>query len=333
MANQRNTYIDFLRFIGMSLVILAHVNAPIMVHQVRCFDVPLMVFVSGLSYSGKNIKPSFRNYFLPRILRLTVPVYVFITVYFIICALLGKAQSITTVLGTYCLLTSPSIGYVWIIKVFILMMLITPMLLKLSRYINHWYTFIFLALTLLIEDVICQNVVPNINLPLLKLAFSETIPYIIGYSAIFMLGLNMRNVSSKEGISTIVILTVMAIVIFFIQLFSGKSLNLQAYKYPPQAYFLIYGMLVSCILWSMRNFKPLIKVSLNKLVIFIGSNTIWIYLWHICYVIFANKYLAHWCSRYIFVYLFSVLCFIIQYKIVQKLRVKYNLSFLKYFVG
>lgn len=45
MQPQRDLYIDFLRFIGISLIILAHVEAPSGITQFRSFDVPLMVFV------------------------------------------------------------------------------------------------------------------------------------------------------------------------------------------------------------------------------------------------------------------------------------------------
>lgn len=46
MQPQRDLYIDFLRFIGISLIILAHVEAPSGITQFRSFDVPLMVFSS-----------------------------------------------------------------------------------------------------------------------------------------------------------------------------------------------------------------------------------------------------------------------------------------------
>ena len=54
MQPQRDLYIDFLRFIGISLIILAPVEAPAGITQFRSFDVPLMVFVSGLSFSTKG---------------------------------------------------------------------------------------------------------------------------------------------------------------------------------------------------------------------------------------------------------------------------------------
>ena len=41
MQPQRDLYIDFLRFIGISLIILAHVEAPSGITQFRSFDVPV----------------------------------------------------------------------------------------------------------------------------------------------------------------------------------------------------------------------------------------------------------------------------------------------------
>ena len=43
---ERLIYADYLKFLGLVLVILAHVNAPAMLQQFRSFDVPLMVFIS-----------------------------------------------------------------------------------------------------------------------------------------------------------------------------------------------------------------------------------------------------------------------------------------------
>lgn len=61
MQPQRDLHIDFLRFIGISLIILAHVEAPSGITQFRCFDVPLMVFVSGLSFRIQKEGGDFGN--------------------------------------------------------------------------------------------------------------------------------------------------------------------------------------------------------------------------------------------------------------------------------
>lgn len=41
-------YIDFLKLVGLFCIILAHVGPPAVVMQLRNFDVPLMVILSGM---------------------------------------------------------------------------------------------------------------------------------------------------------------------------------------------------------------------------------------------------------------------------------------------
>ena len=47
----RDKRIDLLRFIGLSMIILAHVTPPDVIMQIRNFDVPLMVIISGISFA------------------------------------------------------------------------------------------------------------------------------------------------------------------------------------------------------------------------------------------------------------------------------------------
>lgn len=47
----RDEGIDVLRTIGVLSIILAHVNPPSNILNVRSFDVVLLVFVSGMSYA------------------------------------------------------------------------------------------------------------------------------------------------------------------------------------------------------------------------------------------------------------------------------------------
>ena len=50
MHEARNPYIDFLRGFGLLLLVVAHTYSPEWLFQIRTFDVPLMVFVSGMCY-------------------------------------------------------------------------------------------------------------------------------------------------------------------------------------------------------------------------------------------------------------------------------------------
>ena len=330
---KRDTYIDLLRFIGVTLVILAHVKTPILIHSLRCFDVPLMVFISGLSYGGKTVNSSLKHYYLSRTKRLIVPVYVFLTIYFTLLYLLGNDQSLTTIIASYALLNTGSIGYVWIIKVFLLIMLVTPLLLKCSKRLTLSLLWILIFIMLICNEIICISIIPVINVSRFKFVFIEIVPYIIGYSAVFLLGSKLRYSNREDENVSIFILLFLEFLLCSIYYISNQSFNIQYYKYPPQSFFIIYGMLISVILWRLRNQNFLRRISQSRAILFIGRNTIWIYLWHIIYIIFANKFISNWIGQYIFIYLTSIFSFYVQYRIILKLINRYQWSFLKYFIG
>ena len=48
MIVKRKYYIDILKVVGLLCLILAHVEAPLVLKEIREFDVSLMVFLSGL---------------------------------------------------------------------------------------------------------------------------------------------------------------------------------------------------------------------------------------------------------------------------------------------
>lgn len=131
---ERNISIDYLRFIGLSLIILAHVNPPALLFNIRCFDVPLMLLVSGLAYSGRKVDFSFQ-FLSHRFTRLVVPVYIFLTSYFSATTILAYAGidfgiRKEHIIGSY--LLTDGIGFVWIIRVFLLIALLTPLLIKIE---------------------------------------------------------------------------------------------------------------------------------------------------------------------------------------------------------
>lgn len=160
MQPQRDLYIDFLRFIGISLIILAHVEAPSGITQFRSFDVPLMVFVSGLSFSTKG--GGFWKYVWKRVKRLCIPVYLFLTILF--TAVIGAGivglknpWGWDQIAGTYLLLNEPNIGYVWIIRVFLMMSIIAPPLYPLVAKMNMHKFILVLFLILGIQGLLVKS--------------------------------------------------------------------------------------------------------------------------------------------------------------------------------
>jgi len=49
-SSSRDSYIDFLRGLGLLLLVVAHTNPQEWLFQFRSFDVPLMVFISAMCY-------------------------------------------------------------------------------------------------------------------------------------------------------------------------------------------------------------------------------------------------------------------------------------------
>ena len=84
-THTRNVTIDILRIIGLFLVIAAHCEFPEWFYELREFDVVTLVAVSGMSFyasSGRS-NESYGNYVKKRFLRLVLPVWEFLVLFFV----------------------------------------------------------------------------------------------------------------------------------------------------------------------------------------------------------------------------------------------------------
>lgn len=340
LAKTRDVSIDILRFIGISLIILAHVKPEIHIFHLRCFDVPLMLFVSGLTLSSR--KPDFSTkYFIHRITRLLLPVYVFLTVYFI---LVGALQTIGIdfgvrqhhIIGSY--LLNEGIGYVWVIRVFLLIALVTPFLILAKQKMNKpFLIFSLIALLVIIDLLLAHEIGVENNF------VRDYVYYTLGYSIPFTCGLIFPQLSLRNQLYFIVISFVMLIIDWqcnysLAHLFSkslhtstGEFLTFNNHKYPPQSYFILWGLLMSAVCYLL-----IVKLKLYRFLLafeFIGCNTIWIYLYHIPLIQVTGTINLHWGLKYLIVYILAVLITFTQVKIVERIQAKADwgkrLQFLK----
>ena len=337
---QRDSSIDLLRFIGLTMIILAHIGlsrSTSLLFQLRSFDVPLMVFTSGLAFSGRNVG-SYFPFIGKRTLRLIVPVYIFVAAYILLNPILsdcGLVECYTSekIWGTFMLRLNPSIGYVWIIRVFLIVMLVTPLLIKLDKVIkSDWLCLGAIAAVLTAQQLLVDWLNPMKPGWFIK----DWVLYIFGYSSVFMWGLRARKASVPASCAALVILaSVLFVCGYGMYSEHGTVMKLQATKYPPQLYFLVWGMLISGILWFTRKWWT--RVLDNRLFTFIGQNTIWIYLWHIPFVniVVKGPFDAwHPLWKYIFVYIAALLIYALQYKLVGMACKRWpNNVITKYFVG
>ena len=340
LLQKRDSSIDLLRFIGLTMIILAHIGlsrSTSLLFQLRSFDVPLMVFTSGLAFSGRNTG-AYLPFIGKRTLRLVLPVYFFVAVYILLNPVLSGWGLVDEYLpeeisGTFMLRLNPSIGYVWIIRVFLIVMLVTPLLLKVDKAIKRdWVCLGVIAAVLVLQQVLVNWLKP------LKPGWfiKDWVLYVSGYSAVFLWGLRARKTSGPTAYGALALL-VAGVVAAACYMHSeyGTVMRLQATKYPPQLYFLMWGMLISGILWFSRKWwTPFMD---NKVFTFIGRNTIWIYLWHIPFVnmVVGGPFDGwHPLWKYIFVYAAALCIYAVQYRLVSAAQKRWpDNRITRYFIG
>ena len=320
---KRDPYIDFLRFLGLSLIILVHINPPINIVQVRCFDVPLMLFVSGLTTSS-SFSYNYVDYVTKRTKRLLFPVWIFLAaylpiLYFVQFRFLSEQYLTCEMIVRSFLLLDNSIGYVWIIRIFLIVMLVTPFILKINSKIRNirLFFFIFIVAFFVLEGI------HMIGLKCNKEGFPsfiivDIIQYGLAYSMPFILGVWCRNAGKVQQYKLLVFVFAIFVVCLIYYVFNyGLPIRITPFfKTPPHSYYIVYGCFVSVILWQMK--AIISKWSINKYFILLGQNTIWIYLWHMPFALVSNKINDSWLIRYLFVYGAAIFMFMLQRSIVNK---------------
>lgn len=206
MKKIRDYRIDILRSIAIFLIILAHVKPNNFVFNIRNFDVVMMVFVSGASFSLSSKmnffeKREYFSYVVKRFKRLILPAWTFVTMFFcfFIFVFQINRQEIPftwkVVVTSYSLISG--IGYVWIIRVLFCISILNPWLsvlnekfLNLSKFLCMIIVLIFVQFLLVRQSAYLTGVQGI----LVKVIFEQ----ITGYSIIGLVGMRLVNVEKKS---------------------------------------------------------------------------------------------------------------------------------------
>lgn len=314
-----------MRAFGLLLLVVAHTWAPSWLTTIRTFDVPLMVFISAMCY--KPLRGGYLAYCIKRFKRIYIPVTIFLTIFFtteIMCYMvIGKPHiDMLRIIGSFLLLNSPSIGYVWIMRVFLMMALLLPLWRKILDNRGFVATIIIVIGLILLQQFLVL-VVEYVDNKIIRSILDETLLYAIGYSPIAILGLKIQQFKRNELI-WINILSIVVVLCFII--YNDWTFDPQTYKYPPQALYIIYGIFGSNALWLM---KPLLTfIGENRFTTYISKNSMWIYLWHIIPVFIIapwGRVPNLWFARYCFVLIFA-LALNCAYKYVKQKFIRTEIS-------
>lgn len=319
--------IDVLRFLGLSLIILAHVNPPAVLFQLRNFDVPLMLFVSGLSFSiAKKNNVKYSLYVFQRFKRLVLPAWFFLILYFTGIFLFNitplKPQlNFDVIASSFSLVFG--IGYVWVIRVFICVALLAPILVKFFSTKGNKASILILIFSLLVNEVLAKSLLSYISGSVstsIYILFFEIPPYAI----IFCIGYIFLRLKRDE----LIFITAMSAFCFcafafYYQHRLGFVPGTQNSKYPPLLYYTSYSIFMMVCFFSIRD-KLANLFTRNKYVervfVLISNNSLWIYLWHILFVTYFNitKHEYNFIEKYLCAYAGGVLLTYIQLKVVTQ---------------
>jgi peptidoglycan/LPS O-acetylase OafA/YrhL len=328
--NKRDTKVDILRFIAMLGIIFAHSDPPDTLFQIRIFDVVLMTFLLGLSFnlSTSNEDFKYKNYVLKRFKRLIVPTLIFLVSFFILFFVISLIRNEHYYFSRSFIFDSFSftggMGYVWIMMIFFTVSSLNPFTVKISNRIEkNWQYFALLMLIYagyLVLVFLGKSMSGHI-----AIYFKVYVLYGIAYSLISFFSLRTFKLNKKE-------LNILCILFFsiymFIAIINGFK-PLSTAKYPPNLYYLSYGLFACLFLYQLFDYKPLKEIFTNNYVLFISKNTEKIYFWHIIMIyvikIFGNEMpfiTSKTITRFLFYFIPPIIFTYIQLKITDKPKYK-----------
>lgn len=278
----RDSSIDFLRVLGLCMVTIVHVNAPYSVELLAYCGVPLMVFVSGLCVNTSKVQFSWQV-LLHRLKRLLVPLWFFLTIYWLIFYRIVNPKFYEVVQTFAMLGVAP---YVWIIRVFIILACLTPVLVKMLRMYNQRITGgAFVIVAIILQEILCYIYAhcSILHYPVIKLIMRDYILYIIPYALIFMSAIYLKTAEYWVQVRSLVLYAILlAIACLIFRFVSNDWENtywLFQYKYPPRYMYTLYGLFGVQFIYLFRKYFE--QLGKNRLVVWISRNSLWIYFYHI----------------------------------------------------
>ena len=336
MENNRTIFIDYLKVIGLFCIILAHICTDQNILQIRNFDVPLMILISGYLAVGsfkRSLKKNhpFLSFYWKRIKRLLFPTWIFLAIFFCIMSFfpINGAYPYSTdyIINSFLLLDG--MRYVWIIRIFLICTFITPVIYYFDKIENDYLQFLILLIIYILYEIAIFLQINQMNI-----IFEFILAYVIPYGIIYLLGMITTKTSYKTDRNiSLIFLAALIIVGYMLYTSTGVVQYTQIMKYPPRIYYISYALFVSFLLFSI--FKR-INIKSNRFVTFCSKSSLWIYLWHALFVtiipfIFVG---LDWISTFIIVVICAVSLTYIQNKVIDFLeRKNFNQGILKLFRG
>ena len=324
----RNLLVDILKSIGTIGVIIAHLLPPLWLFNLRTFDVVALVFASGLTlkWHGETFK-GYCSYVVKRFRRLIVPTWIFIAIYVVIVQVGVSLDAISPsyllskekILLTYTL--TGGVGYFWIIRVYFTLALVSPIIVYISEnkhFLKFWPLYILVMVGVNELFAIYSD---SINTEWIRNLFKGIVVYTCGYAIV-------EIIAKLSGKKNKVVLIIFTLLVFFMFWVLNDFCAPDRLKYPPQAVYTFYGLSISLLIAILyEKFRinielPKLSSGISNVVMWISSNSLWIYFWHIAIIPFANHLSLSFCGRFVMVITLSCLITGIQNYLSKVIKIK-----------
>ncbi|EOW0735272.1 TPA: acyltransferase [Klebsiella pneumoniae] len=251
-----------------------------------------------------------------------LPVWSFFTLFFIFIYIFrpsgfSELLSLKMIASTFML---NGFGYVWIIRVFLIIAILSPLYVFFTSRMNG-YSVSILAFLMVLLSTIASMVDYYSQGKLIGHFIYDVIFPAVSYGAVFIVGYKFITFSKieKTFLFLLFLMTIGAYLAHnYITLHEVKGF--QEYKYPPTMYYISFSFVMIIIVNYIFDFFLKDK-KLPRLILNISANTIWIYLWHIPVVEFFHRNYpdVNFSLKYVLAVVLSISITLVQVSLVRKL--------------
>ena len=250
MNTKRNTTIDFMRGLAVLLIILIHVTVYFRNNKIASVlweysqvAVPIFVFCSAYLYFSKTKQEQLSvAYFWRRIKRLVIPYYAFLLFLFAYTLFFKNvSMQLQPMMKRIFFLNMSSNDIDWLVVLFLYFMILMPLIRILSyKPILFW----------IFTTISCISAI--------ALLFTDSTLYFrlvmwLPWSLVLIVTYLVVRYESKKWFLPAIITTFLSLYIASraFLLYSGDTLTLTENKYPPNIYYLSYGIFLMLLLYSI----------------------------------------------------------------------------------
>lgn len=325
----RYYYIDVLKLFALLCLFLAHVSAPAWLEEIRGFDVPMLVFLSGyLSRESFRRSGSILNYLRKRVERLVVPTWIFLLVFYACMAAAGQFPDWGTVMRSFFFQRDSGIaGGVWIIWIYLICALVAPALMVLNRRLGEK------ALLFWVGLFVGYEIMSSVQFLVENRIIYYTFFCIIPYGAVLLFGIVYEDLTRGQKIFVITALIAAHLAYCVVFAVKGEGYqHLNDYKYPARGYYITYALPVTMLLLeAMKRLDP--RLPRLGVVEFASAHSLWVYLWQIMMLAVVNYVLGiseHWVLCLVIITVGSFALTWVQNQVVELVRRRRDFYALRY---